>query len=258
MGERHLLEPDIWLTDVALSDFDVRGVLIAGSQRVVVWDTLSHPRDMAAFGPLVEGRMLAIVYSHADWDHVWGTSGLPYEHALIVGHEACLDRFTADVPAALHAKQAAEPGLWDAVKLVAPTATFHTDYSLDLGALTLSLHHAPGHTADSILAFVPERGLLLMGDAAETPLPVVPAGSPLARWIGELERWERNPRVRTVVPSHGAIGGREILQRNIAYLRRLLEGRPFDVPEPLTDFYRATHQANLHAFGAPPPGQFAG
>jgi len=84
-----------------------------------------------------------------------------------------------------------------------------------------------------------------MGDTAETPFPVVPAGSPLAAWIDGLERWERDPRVRTVVPAHGPIGGVEVLLRNIHYLRALLDGRPLPVTEPLTDFYRKTHEANL-------------
>ena len=51
--------------------------------------------------------------------------------------------------------------------------------------------------------------------------------------------------MRTVVPAHGPIGGVEILQRNIHYLRALLNGRPLPVTEPLTDFYRETHRANV-------------
>ena len=86
-----------------------------------------------------------------------------------------------------------------------------------------------------------------MGDAAETPFPVVPTDSPVSAWVAGLERWERDRRVRTVVPAHGPIGGVEILQRNIRYLRGLLDGRPVTVPEPLTDFYRKTHEANLRS-----------
>ena len=55
------LEPDIWLTQVTLDDFDVRGALILGGTRVVVWDTLSHPRDMRLFEPLIGDRDIVIV-----------------------------------------------------------------------------------------------------------------------------------------------------------------------------------------------------
>ncbi len=236
----------ILATDVALGEYDVRGVLLVGDTRAVVWDTLSHPRDMACWISLIGDRDLVVVYSHADWDHIWGTAGLPLGRAAIVmGHQACQARFTADVPRTLRERQLAEPGAWDEVVLIAPDSVFEVETTVDLGSMTLELHHLPGHTPDTIVGFVPERGLLLMGDTAETPFPVVPADSPLGAWIDGLERWERDPRVRTVVPAHGPIGGVEILQKNIGYLRGLLDGRPQPVTEPLTDFYRKTHEQNL-------------
>ena len=51
--------------------------------------------------PDLAGRRLVVVYSHADWDHVWGTAGLTYRDATIVGHARCLERFDADVPVTL-------------------------------------------------------------------------------------------------------------------------------------------------------------
>ncbi len=245
MSDPRLIDNDTWITEVRLGDYDVRGAFVAGRDRAVVWDTLSHPRDMTGYQGLIGGRDLVIVYSHADWDHAWGTGGLASRHAAIIGHASCAARFRDDVPITLREKQAAEPGAWDAVTLVAPNVTFDHEMTLDLGGVTLTLRHLPGHTRDSIVGLVPERGILLVGDAAETPLPVVPAGSPLPSWIEELRRWSRDPRVRTVVPAHGAIGGREILERNIAYLQGLLCGRPIAVGEPLTPFYRETHEANV-------------
>jgi glyoxylase-like metal-dependent hydrolase (beta-lactamase superfamily II) len=236
----------IFATEVALGEYDVRGALLVGDARAVVWDTLSHPRDMAGWLPLIGGRELIVVYSHADWDHIWGTAGLPLERATVVmGHRACQARFTADVPRTLRERQQAEPGAWDEVVLIAPDTVFDLETTVDLGSMTLELHHLPGHTPDTIVGFIPERGVLLMGDTAETPFPVAPADSPLGAWIESLERWALDPRVRTVVPAHGPIGGVEILQNNIRYLRALLDGSPLPVTEPLTDFYRKTHEANL-------------
>ena len=236
----------VFAIEVALGEYDVRGVLLVGDARAVVWDTLSHPRDMAGWRPLIGGRDLVVVYSHADWDHVWGTAGLPLERATVVmGHRACQARFTADVPRTLRERWQAEPGPWDEVVLIAPDTVFDLETTVDLGSMTLELRHLPGHTPDTIVGFVPQRGLLLMGDTAETPFPVVPSDSPLTAWIGGLERWRRDPRVRTVVPAHGPIGGVEILQRNISYLRALLDGRLLPVTEPLTEFYRKTHEANM-------------
>jgi glyoxylase-like metal-dependent hydrolase (beta-lactamase superfamily II) len=235
----------VFATEVALGEYDVRGVLLVDDGRAAVWDTLSHPRDMAGWRPLIGGRDVVVVYSHADWDHIWGTAGLALERAVLMGHRTCQARFTTDVPRTLRERQQAEPGVWDDVLLIAPDAVFDVETTVELGSMTLELHHLAGHTPDTIVGLVPERGLLLMGDTAETPFPVVPPDSPLAEWVAGLERWERDPRVRTVVPAHGPIGGIEVLRRNIRYLRGLLDGRPLLVTEPLTDFYRKTHDANL-------------
>lgn len=249
MGMIRALADGVWCTEVSLRDYDVRGALVVGSAGVLVWDTLSHPRDVAGYRPLIGDRALTIAYSHADWDHVWGTGGLPHEGAAIVGHRSCLARFADDVPATLAAMRGAEPGAWDDVELVPPTVVFDDEVVLDLGAVTVSLHHLPGHTRDCCVAFVQERGLLLMGDTAETPFPVVPAGPPLDSWIDELERWDRDRRVQTVVPAHGAAGGPSILRDNIRYLSGLRNGRPVEIPATLTGFYRSTHASNLRAVG---------
>ena len=235
----------IFVTEVALGEYDVRGALLVGDRFAVVWDTLSHPRDMAVWRPLIGGRDLVVVYSHADWDHIWGTGGLPLERAVVIGHRACQARFTDDVPRILRERQQSEPGVWDDVLLIAPDTVFDKEFRIDLGSMTLELHHLPGHTPDTIVGFVPERGLLLMGDTVETPFPVVPPDSPLAVWIASLERLERDRGVRTVVPAHGPIGGAEVLQRNIHYLRALLDGRPEPATGPLSDFYRRTHEQNV-------------
>jgi len=245
------LEPGIWVRQVALEDYAVRGALLLGDERAVVWDTLSRPGDMRPFLPLLADRHLVVVYSHADWDHVWGTAGLPYGQAPIIAHERARARFTSDVPAALAEKQAAEPGVWDDVVLVPPTEGIERRGVIELGGLSLELHALPGHTLDCIVGFVPERGLLLAGDTVETPFPVVPADSLLAGWISELERWASDDRVRTVVPAHGRIGGREVLVDTVAYLGAILRGQPIEPQGVLTPFYRQTHLANIRWAGRP-------
>lgn len=238
----------LWLTEISLGDFDVRAVLIPGKERMVVWDTLAHPDDMNVFLPMTRDRELVIVYSHADWDHIWGTAGLPDGNRTILAHDLCLERFLTEVPSILAEKTAEDPVRWQTVQLRPPTATFAREQAIDLGESTLFLHHLPGHTADSIVGFLPAEGVLLAGDAVETPFPMVPAECDLALWIEELCRWQEDSRVRTVIPSHGAIGGPEILAQNIAYLRRLLNGEIMAIPATLSTFYRETHLANVRAW----------
>jgi glyoxylase-like metal-dependent hydrolase (beta-lactamase superfamily II) len=245
MSSVEAIDRNISVTRVALDDYDVRGVLVVGDRCAVVWDTLSRPRDMHPFLPLIGDRELLIVYSHADWDHIWGTAGLPYKRARIIAHALTQARFGTDVPAVLARQQAAAPGAWNDVVLVPPAESFDREYSLDIGGLSLELRHLPGHTPDCIVGLIPERGVLLAGDTVETPCPVVPADSPLAAWIAALRVLSDDARVRTVVPAHGPIGGREILRQNITYLEGILTGHPIDPPGVLTEFYRETHLKNL-------------
>ena len=245
MGTTEQIERNIWLTRVRLDDYDVRGALVVGSERAVVWDTLSRPRDMRPYLPFVGDRELVVVYSHADWDHIWGTAGLACAGVRIVAHDICRERFDSDVPTVLAEKQQAQPGAWADVELIPPTETFARELSIDLGGLTLTLSHLPGHTRDCIVGFIPERGILLAGDTVETPCPVVPADSPLGGWIAGLRRWADDGRVRRVVPAHGPIGGSEILQQNVSYLEAIESGRPVVPPGTLTPFYQDTHRQNV-------------
>lgn len=225
----------------------MRGAVIAGETGIAVWDTLSHPRDMAEVAPLIGGRDLFIVYSHADWDHIWGTAGLPSVAPRdIVGHATCLARFSADVPPYLAQKQAEQPGLWDDVQLIPPTVTFETTHTLDLGGVTLELHALPGHTPDCIVGLIPEWGVLLAGDTVETPLPVIEDAAAVPGWIDHLAHWERDERIETVIPAHGRMGGRDLIAFNRSYLLSLSMGAPiwFDDPLP-TEFYLKTHAQNL-------------
>lgn len=239
-------QPGLWLTELELDEavgFDVRGAVIAGSRRIVVWDSLSHPRDMEPVTrTIIKDQPVTVVYSHADWDHAWGTVGLPYQD--IIAHQICLERFEQDVPLTLQEKQKLEPAEWDEVVLLAPTQVFQDELSLDLGNVTLHLSHLPGHTRDCIVGLIPEWGVLLAGDTVETPLPILNEGGPLDLWIAGLEAWAEDSRVRTVIPAHGPLGGRELIQRNLKYLKGLRQGQS-EVSGQLTDFYQKVHQANL-------------
>jgi glyoxylase-like metal-dependent hydrolase (beta-lactamase superfamily II) len=235
--------PGLWLVDVTLNEFDVRGAVIAGTERAVVWDTLSHPRDMSGVLPLLNRPWNAIVYSHADWDHVWGSAAITAD--AIIGHTITAERFGQDVPLRLQEKQDAEPYYWDAVRLYPPTWTFSQQLSLDLGGVTLELHHMGGHTSDCIVGWLPQWGILLIGDNAETPLPYLSEMSNVKQWISKLKQWADDTRVQTVIPSHGRIGGREILTGTLAYLLALERGEAPVIEGELKPFYAQTHADNL-------------
>jgi glyoxylase-like metal-dependent hydrolase (beta-lactamase superfamily II) len=309
MSDIGLLRPGLWSVETQVEDFHVRGVVVAGTRQAVVWDTLATPAHMAGVAELAPDLPLTVVFSHGDWDHVWGTAGLSRPWLEILAHEACLARFSGDrsstpsasgtpskpvphpgtgdsLPRTLEEKRAAFPGEYDQVVLIPPTRTIRDTVSLDLGGVTLEIHPLPGHTPDSLVGFVPEWGVFLAGDAVETPLPFLNPGSPveewavaLEDWARRLEEWDRRPErlaaplpggaggdadpgltpaapigtrprdpiqvhAPLVIPSHGPLGGPELLRRNVIYLQTLLAGEEPELPPDLPPFYLQTHKAN--------------
>jgi glyoxylase-like metal-dependent hydrolase (beta-lactamase superfamily II) len=294
------LRPGLWLTETAVEGFHVRGAVVAGRTLAVIWDTLARPAHMEGVAELAPEVPLTVVYSHGDWDHVWGTVGLSRPWTEVLAHEACLARFSGllpglpvqpssalagpvgtpfqalaiqpELPSTLEKKRKDFPGEYDDVVLVPPTRTFRDPIALDLGGITLELHPFPGHTPDTVVGLIPEWGILLGGDAVESPLPFLNPGSPVNAWAKGLEDWARSledwaaggalhrplsaeptgrfpggpPGTTTslVVPSHGPVGGPELLCHNARYLRALLEGKEPDLPPDLPPFYVHTHEAN--------------
>ncbi len=229
--------------EVDAGSFSVRSIMLQGSRSCLVWDTLTHPRDMAAFAEACRGSNCLAAYSHADWDHVQGTAGLA--SPLIVGHAESVKRFAGEAQSTLDELRTANPEAWADVLLIPPDITFDCRLDLHLGGLTVELHALTGHTPDSIVAFVPELRLLLAGDTVELPCPCVPPDCDLDGWISALEGWRSHPGVETVIPSHGPCGGREIISGTLAYLQALAGGRPQPIPGDASAFYVSTHRDNL-------------
>jgi glyoxylase-like metal-dependent hydrolase (beta-lactamase superfamily II) len=242
------LRPGLHLLETEVEDFDVRAAVLVGTERAVVWDTLAHPAQMEGVRGIAAPLPITVVYSHADWDHAWGTCALG-EVEDVVAHARAERRFRTDVPEELLARRERDPGVWDAVRLMPPTVLFERTHAIVLGGATLELHALPGHTPDCIVGFIPEWGVLLAGDTVETPLPVVNDGGAVDEWARALERWRDDARVVTVVPAHGPLGGRELLEQNVRYLRGLeAGGGPADLPA-LRPFYRETHRRNQELAG---------
>lgn len=238
--------PRYVMHEIHTDEFPVRSVLIEGEHLQLLWDTLTHPRDLKPLR-LAPEKPCLVVYSHADWDHIQGTAAV--NNALVIGQRECARRFEHEAPRTLRTLQAGAPGMWDDVRLIAPAITFDKRLDIDLGGCVAHLRHLPGHTPDSITAFIPRLRLLLAGDAAELPCPCVPPDCDLKAWIQGLKHWADHDGVRHVIPSHGAPGGREILMRTMDYLNTLRAGILPPPPRDAGKFYARTHSDNLRHCG---------
>lgn len=223
---------------------EVRAALLLGARRAAVIDTMTCPEDMAPFLALLAdyGRPYVVVNTHADWDHYWGNAAFP--NVPIIANRLARRRVLEpgqDVVAEEAEIKAENPAQYAHSVPVAPEITFESALSIDLGGLTLELHHLPGHTADCLLCYVPERRLVYAGDCAEDPIPYLYDG-PLHEWIVGLRHWAERD-VETVVPAHGGIGGVELLRGNAAYLESVAQGAP--LPPHLDARCAPIHAQNL-------------
>ncbi len=245
MAQITQINANLWTVDVVLPEYSVRGAVIRGDDYAVVWDTLTHLTDMEVVNQIIGDTPYHVVYTHADWDHIWGTAGLAGTPSSIIGQTHCYDRFDDDVPDTLNRMQTKSPKIWDAVELIRPTMTFDKQMTLHLGGITLDLHHLPGHTKDCIVGWLPELGILLGGDVMETPLPVVNDGDVVEAWLEQLDYWANIKSLKQTIPAHGTTAGRACLESTRTYLKKLLNDDDIPVLDNWDDFYQKTHSKNF-------------
>jgi glyoxylase-like metal-dependent hydrolase (beta-lactamase superfamily II) len=251
---------------------------VISDRYVVIFDTLLSPTDMQpvmdwAGDALQAGRQLLVVNSHADWDHCWGNS---YFTAPIIAHELCQERMRSEeARRELGDFQDSYDALFDDVALTPPTLTFSDSLTISGGDLTLELFSAPGHSDDSIAAWIPELRLLLAFDAVEFPIPIIDSAESVEEMFTTLEQFlELQPQ--RVLCSHGNSGDPGLVSSNLVYLREIevrclvvlkfqnltdeeLEQAPELISFPFsqviarfpgvvdTPFYREAHAANIRA-----------
>ncbi len=240
------LTPSLWVAERMLDEgMNVVAFVVLGEVASAVIDTLTRPEDMEGVRGILRehGRPAFVVNTHADWDHTWGNSAFP--NSPIIAHRLCRAGMLGAGQRELNRKQATEPGRYDEVTITPPTTTFSEFMEIDLGGVTLSIQHVPGHTADEIVVHLPAEGILIAGDAAEWPIPTVHDG-PIGEWAAALRRWAARDDVETVIPSHGPVSDAFLLRDNAEYLEDLLADPDmrWTCPPDAPRFYEEAHAQN--------------
>lgn len=191
---------------------------------LVLIDTMGTPElateIMQSLQRVRQGRHLIVINTHADWDHCWGNSIFAdIEHrfaAPIIGHAKTRARLQSQEARDTLARKQAEDPRFNTVKLTPPTVIFSDTLCLDGGDLTLELVPTPGHTEDHVAVWIPKIRLLLAGDAAECPFPLVHHAHDLPILRASLEKMMAL-RPEMVIPCHGGTTDPDLPQRNLAY-----------------------------------------
>jgi cyclase len=116
------------------------------------------------------------------------------------------------------------PTLVRAPRIVLPQILFRDELEISLGDRSVRLLHVGGHCADQTVAYVPGERVLFASDDVFNGKPPYVGDGDLATWITAL-RSLRDLPVDMVIPGHGPIGGRELLEEQQLVLERLQASR---------------------------------
>lgn len=165
------------------SSLIVRSFMIRGTREQAVIDSLMRPVDISLFNDAS-----FVIYTHADWDHCWGSLGL--NNAKVVGHVLTREALLASAAQEKLSKLTGTmPEFFRGAAIVPPTITFTDTLTIDLGGLNIRLSHCPGHTRDSIAVHLLEHNIMLVGDALEDPIPYINEPGYVTNWIKSLRAW---------------------------------------------------------------------
>jgi len=211
------LTENVWLCEAEAEGFPTIAAVALTPRRAFVIDTLTGPQAMSPVRAFLEeraaARRLTVVNTHHHWDHVYGNA--LFAGGEIVAHDACPGRME---DLARGAGEPAPPPPNEGVPL--PNVTFSAGLTYVDGSCSLRLLHAPGHTPDSIVAFLEPGGVLFAGDALEWPLPSLSDARGVSDWLRTLAVLARL-RPTVCLPSHGPAMGPELMSANERYLRKL-------------------------------------
>ena len=198
--------------------------LIVTPEGCILIDTLPFPVETAdilrATAQSCAKGIKHIIFTHHHADHTYGAYLLP--QAEIVSYAQTRDLLIERAIPTLERDKAQTPELAD-VQIMLPGVVFSEgELVLHLGGKTIRLIHSPGHTPDSIVAYVEEDKVLFAADTV-MPIPVIVDGD-LEDMIESLQKLHAL-QVENMVQGHGEVILRgEVplaIDRSIKYLRTI-------------------------------------
>ncbi len=191
--------------------------------------TREDGRDLAAVAESEAGRITATVYTHEHLDHVLGSTDFPAGGVIVSsgtarGLRRDLKRYGEELE-----RQGLRPKL--------PTLIFDCRITLpwDPEVVVVELG---GHAEGSTVVHVPGERVLFAGDLVFRGRPPFVGSMGPERWLAALrtlEGWD----VETVIPGHGATGGRKVLTEQRVWLEDFL-GRVSELRSAGTPLEKAT------------------
>lgn len=193
------------------------------SEGTVVIDTLPFPKETKEILDFIRrrshGEIRYLINTHFHGDHIYGS--YLFTEADVVAHEICRQILEGSGEKSLEEAKTETPELAEVI-LRLPTIVFKEEMAIHLGDKTINLMHMPGHTPDSIVAYVKEDEVLFAGDTV-MPVPYI-VGGDIREMIRSLKAIE-GMSLGTIVQGHGEVLLRgeieDSIKSSIAYLETI-------------------------------------
>ena len=209
------------------------GFINSGGGLVVdtFWDLRSTRELIENYSRVWREPARRVLNTHHNGDHCYGNQLFP--QAEIIGHRLCAAALAQENPQRLQTLRAMtdspDPAMaalaralsvwdFDGIELKAPTTLIEDRLELDLDGIAVNLIHVgPAHTADDVIAYLPERRIVFAGDVLFRLCAPIGWDGTFDGWINALDQIVAlDPEV--IVPGHGPLCGVEGPREMKAYL----------------------------------------
>lgn len=175
---------------------------------------------------------LYLILTHHHSDHTFGMRVMKEKGAKIIAHKIVKEELKDDngyyknfiIKSCGWDKKKGDEILGDVV-LSVPDEIIENDTVLNIDGEEIHLLATPGHVPDELSVYHAKSRTLFAGDAIyEGMRPHAKFGGPdeWKLWISQLERLKQFD-IKTIVPGHGNLCSKEVIDQNISSLQKLLK-----------------------------------